>query len=47
MDAVITGHIGRKSAGILKDAGVRILQGVSGRVRDVVRRYREGSLAEV
>jgi predicted Fe-Mo cluster-binding NifX family protein len=46
VDAVVTGHIGRKSSGILKDAGVRILQGASGSVRDAVRMYRDGTLTE-
>jgi len=47
VDAVVTGHIGRKSTGVLKDAGIRILQGASGSVRDAVRMYREGGLTEI
>jgi len=46
VNAVLTGHIGRQSARILKEAGVRIFLGAGGKIRDALRRYLEGDLPE-
>jgi predicted Fe-Mo cluster-binding NifX family protein len=45
--AVITGHIGRKATGILKEAHVRIYTGAKGTVKQVVDKFNEGKLEEV
>lgn len=42
---VITGRIGPKAHQVLSAAGVRMLTGVSGKVGDAVRRFKEGKLA--
>jgi predicted Fe-Mo cluster-binding NifX family protein len=46
VDAVITGHIGRKASAALKEAGVRIFLGASGTVQVALDAYREGRLEE-
>ena len=46
MDAVITGHIGRKASAALKGVGVRIFLGASGTVQFALDAFREGKLEE-
>ncbi len=46
MDAVITGHIGRKASAALKGAGVRIFLGASGTVQSALDAFRAGRLEE-
>ncbi len=46
-DAVITGHIGRKAAKILLDAGVRIYTGASGKVNAAFEAFQAGRLEEL
>jgi predicted Fe-Mo cluster-binding NifX family protein len=43
---VITGHIGRKAADILKHAGVRIFLGASGTVQSALDAFKSGQLEE-
>jgi predicted Fe-Mo cluster-binding NifX family protein len=44
--AVVTGNIGPKAHRVLSAAGVRMLTGVSGRIRDAIERLRSGKLLE-
>jgi len=44
---VITGHMGRKAAGILLDAGVKIYLGASGKVKDALEDFKTGNLEEM
>jgi len=46
VNAVLTGHIGRQSARILKDAGVRIFLGAKGKIRNALGQYLDGTLTE-
>lgn len=46
MDAVITGHIGRKASAALKGAGVRIFLGASGTVQSSLDAFKAGKLEE-
>lgn len=46
MDAVITGHIGRKASVALQVAGVRIFLGASGTVQFALDAFRSGELEE-
>ena len=41
-DVVLTGHCGPKAFGILQAAGVDVVVGVSGKIRDAVQLYMEG-----
>jgi predicted Fe-Mo cluster-binding NifX family protein len=44
---VITGNIGRKAAGILKNAGVDVYIGAKGTVGEVIDRFKEGKLGKM
>ena len=44
VEAVITGSLGPKASKVLEEAGVRSYVGVSGNIKDVLERYREGRL---
>ena len=46
MDCVVTGHIGRKAAALLKGAGVRIFLGASGPVKSAIEAFKKGKLEE-
>ena len=46
MNAVITGHIGRKATSALKGAGVRIFLGASGTVQSALEAFKAGKLEE-
>jgi len=46
VEAVITGHIGRKSTVVLKNAGIRLYIGAKGTVRDAIGCFRKGTLTE-
>jgi len=46
VNAVLTGHIGRQSARVLKEAGVRIFLGAGGKVRVALARLADGTLTE-
>lgn len=46
MDAVLTGHIGRKATATLKGAGVRIFLGASGTVQSAIVAFKAGTLEE-
>jgi predicted Fe-Mo cluster-binding NifX family protein len=46
VDCVVTGHIGRKAAALLKGAGVRIFLGASGPVRSAIDAFKKGKLEE-
>ncbi len=47
VDVVITGHIGRKAAQILLEAGVNIYTGASGKVSTALADYRAGKLEQL
>lgn len=44
VDAVITGSLGPKASEVLKEAGIRSYVGASGRIEDVLERYRQERL---
>jgi predicted Fe-Mo cluster-binding NifX family protein len=46
VDAVLTGHIGRKATAALRTAGVRIYIGASGPVESVIDAFKAGRLEE-
>jgi predicted Fe-Mo cluster-binding NifX family protein len=46
VDCVVTGHIGRKAAALLKGAGVRIFLGASGPVQSAIEAFKKGKLEE-
>lgn len=46
VNAVLTGHIGRKASAALRAAGIRIYVGASGRLKDAVAAFKEGKLEE-
>jgi len=46
VDAVITGHIGRKAIKILKEVHVNIYTGAKGTVKQAVEAFNEGKLEE-
>jgi predicted Fe-Mo cluster-binding NifX family protein len=46
VDAVLTGHIGRKATAALRTAGVRIYIGASGPVKSVIAAFKAGRLEE-
>lgn|GEM_PF-995765 len=46
MDAVLTGHIGRKATAALRTADVRIYIGASGTVQSALEAFKAGKLEE-
>lgn len=46
IDAVITGHIGRKATRILKEAHVKLYTGAKGTVKQAIEVFNEGKLEE-
>lgn len=46
VEAVITGHIGRKATGILKSQGVKIYLGAKGTLQEVIELFKQGRLEE-
>jgi len=46
VQVVLTGNIGPNAYQALSAAGIKIVTGVAGTVREVVRRYKEGELKE-
>jgi len=46
-DVVLTGHIGRKAAAILLNAGVKIFTGASGKISFAVEAFQAGILEEM
>ena len=47
VDVLITGHCGPKAFQVLQSAGVEIVTGASGTVKDAVMQYKEGRLKSV
>jgi len=43
---VVTGHVGRKATGVLKNEGVKVYIGAKGTVREVIELFKEGKLEE-
>jgi predicted Fe-Mo cluster-binding NifX family protein len=46
VDAVLTGHIGRKASALLRATGIRIYLDVSGRVRKAIDNFKDGQYTE-
>jgi len=46
VDAVLTGHIGRKAVKALQTAGVKIYVGASGRLKDAIASFKTGKYEE-
>jgi predicted Fe-Mo cluster-binding NifX family protein len=44
VDTIITGQVGPNAFSVLRVAGVKILVGISGKVRDVLEKYQRGEL---
>lgn len=44
VDALITGHCGPKAFRVLQNAGVKIMTGADGKVRDVIDQFKKGRL---
>jgi predicted Fe-Mo cluster-binding NifX family protein len=42
VDAVITGHIGRKATKALEEAGIKIYLGAAGKVREAIKAFQAG-----
>jgi predicted Fe-Mo cluster-binding NifX family protein len=42
VDAVITGHIGRKATKALEEAGIKIYLGATGKVREAIKAFQAG-----
>ncbi|PVX27604.1 MAG: dinitrogenase iron-molybdenum cofactor biosynthesis protein [Candidatus Bathyarchaeum sp.] len=43
---VITGNVGPKAFSVLSAAGIKVITGVSGKIRDVANKYNSGELKE-
>jgi len=46
VDAVLTGHIGRKASALLRGAGIKIFLGASGRVQEAIEGFKAGQYGE-
>ena len=47
VQAVLTGNIGPNAHNVLSQAGIQVMTGVSGKVRNAIESYKKGELAEV
>jgi len=39
VSVLLTGHVGPKAAGVLKSAGIQAVNGVSGKVKEVIQNF--------
>ena len=46
VEAVLTGNCGPNAYNVLSPAGIKIITGVAGRIRDVIEDYKEGRFKE-
>jgi len=46
VEVVMTGNIGPNAFNVLSQTGIKVITGVSGKVKDVVKKYLEGGLKE-
>ena len=44
---VVSGHMGPKAISVLKEAGIRVATGASGKVSEALRSFKEGELEEI
>jgi predicted Fe-Mo cluster-binding NifX family protein len=47
VEVIITGNVGPNAFGVLSAAGIKIVTGASGTVREVVEKYMKGQLKEI
>lgn len=46
VNAVLTGNVGPKASQVLEPAGIQVVTGVSGRIRDAIEAYKTGQLQQ-
>jgi len=46
VELVLTGNLGPNAAGVLEQAGIKAITGVSGKIEEVIENYKKGNLKE-